>query len=63
MQDMVDGSANGGLARAREGATGKARRQIRFTRTVGLTGSPVAHDANDQTPAAKDTVYIETTGA
>jgi lipopolysaccharide transport protein LptA len=59
MKDMVaDGNVR--LSQGTRWATGKHGVMDQTKRTVILTGSPVAHDGNDQITGCKITVYLNT---
>jgi lipopolysaccharide export system protein LptA len=59
MKDMVaDGNVR--LSQGTRWATGKHGVMDQIKRTVILTGSPVAHDGNDQITGCKITVYLDT---
>ena len=59
MKDMVaDGNVR--LSQGTRWATGKHGVMDQTKRTVVLTGSPVAHDGNDQITGCKITVYLNT---
>lgn len=59
MKDMVaDGNVR--LSQGTRWATGKHGVMDQTRRTVILTGSPVAHDGNDQITGCKITVYLDT---
>ena len=59
MKDMVaDGNVR--LSQGTRWATGKHGVMDQTKRTVVLTGSPVAHDGNDQITGCKITVYLDT---
>jgi lipopolysaccharide transport protein LptA len=59
MKDMVaDGNVR--LSQGTRWATGKHGVMDQIKRTVVLTGSPVAHDGNDQITGCKITVYLDT---
>jgi len=59
MKDMVaDGNVR--LSQGTRWATGKHGVMDQLKRTVVLTGSPVAHDGNDQITGCKITVYLDT---
>jgi len=59
MKDMVaDGNVR--LSQGTRWATGKHGVMDQIHRTVVLTGSPVAHDGNDQITGCKITVYLDT---
>lgn len=59
MKDMVaDGNVR--LSQGTRWATGKHGVMDQTNRTVVLTGSPVAHDGNDQITGCKITVYLNT---
>jgi lipopolysaccharide transport protein LptA len=59
MKDMVaDGNVR--LSQGTRWATGKHGVMDQTKRTVTLTGSPVAHDGNDQITGCKITVYLDT---
>ncbi len=59
MKDMV-ADGNVGLSQGTRWATGKHGVMDQTKRTVVLTGSPVAHDGNDQITGCKITVYLNT---
>src|ERR1700691_5955682 len=59
MKDMVaDGNVR--LSQGTRWATGRHGVMDQTKRTVVLTGSPVAHDGNDQITGCKITVYLNT---
>ena len=59
MKDMVaDGNVR--LSQGTRWATGQHGVMDQTRRTVVLTGSPVAHDGNDQITGCKITVYLDT---
>jgi lipopolysaccharide transport protein LptA len=59
MKNMVaDGNVR--LSQGTRWATGKHGVMDQTKRTVTLTGSPVAHDGNDQISGCKITVYLDT---
>jgi len=59
MKDMVaDGNVR--LSQGTRWATGKHGVMDQTKRTVVLTGSPVAHEGNDQITGCKITVYLNT---
>ncbi len=59
MKDMVaDGNVR--LSQGTRWATGKHGVMDQTKRTVVLTGSPVAHDGNDQITGCKITVFLNT---
>jgi len=59
MKDMIaDGNVR--LSQGTRWATGKHGVMDQTKRTVILTGSPVAHDGNDQITGCKITVYLNT---
>ena len=59
MKDMIaDGNVR--LSQGTRWATGKHGVMDQTKRTVVLTGSPVAHDGNDQITGCKITVYLNT---
>ncbi len=59
MKDMVaDGNVR--LSQGTRWATGKHGVMDQTKRTVTLTGSPVAHDGNDQITGCKITVFLDT---